>query len=169
MLGERREQLFVVACVRLRLSGVAGRLYAGRAAKGCDTQTGIICQRRHTREAGGMARLGDRVFDESDVRLFRFRNVEFPLRDQFPAERCEDRVEFLEFLGIVRGEDNLHFASAAFCESMSWAMPALARSVNCSSWARVNGSPSAVPCNSTIPPAPVMITFMSVSQSESSG
>ena len=35
--------------------------------------------------------------------------------------------------------------------------------------ARENGVPSAVPCTSTKPPLPVMTTFMSVSQAESSG
>ena len=47
-------------------------------------------------------------------------------------------------------------------------MPRSARPTSASISARVNGAPSAVPCTSTKPPAPVITTFMSVSHAESS-
>ena len=47
-------------------------------------------------------------------------------------------------------------------------MPLSARPSNASSSAFENAAPSAVPCTSMNPPVPVITTFMSVSQLESS-
>ena len=47
-------------------------------------------------------------------------------------------------------------------------MPVSASAIIASNCARENGAPSAVPCTSTKPPAPVITTFMSVSHCESS-
>ena len=79
--------------------------------------------------------------------------------------------DLVTVIGIVgfRHDHRNHSASAAFCAFTSCAIPASARSVSSPIWVRVKGSPSAVPCSSTMPPEPVMTTFMSVSQSESSG
>src|SRR6266480_4850213 len=58
--------------------------------------------------------------------------------------------------------------SAAFCLAMSSAIPCIASASSASICAAEKGSPSAVPWTSTKPPEPVITTFMSVSQSESS-
>src|SRR5581483_6981751 len=44
--------------------------------------------------------------------------------------------------------------SAERCSAISRPIPIAASSIMASSWVRENGTPSAVPCNSTIPPAP---------------
>ena len=59
--------------------------------------------------------------------------------------------------------------SAARWASISWRMPAPARSSSASSSSRRNAWPSAVPCTSTNWPASFITTFMSHSQPESSG
>ena len=67
-----------------------------------------------------------------------------------------------------RGIKNLAHITASFCRSTSFITPFFAsasRLRNCSS---VNGIFSAVPCTSTIRPAPVMTKLASVSASESS-
>ena len=56
--GEVGDQPRVVAFVGLRLSGVARRKDAGRAAQGGDAEPGIVGQGRQAGEPGGMARLG---------------------------------------------------------------------------------------------------------------
>src|SRR6266853_1228723 len=59
-------------------------------------------------------------------------------------------------------------SSAAFCLAMSSAIPRFASASSASICAVEKGSPSAVPWISTKPPDPVITTFMSVSQPESS-
>ena len=63
-----------------------------------------------------------------------FGNAELPLWNEFPAERREDRVEFPEFLSVVRGEDDFHCRShwprAAFWWATSSTIPDSARSSN---------------------------------------
>ena len=44
--------------------------------------------------SAGVARLGEAVLDESDVRLGTVGNVEFGLRHRFEFERCEDARDF---------------------------------------------------------------------------
>src|SRR5882672_7090747 len=63
---------------------------------------------------------------------------------------------------------NQESPSAAFCLAMSSAIPRFASASRASICAVEKGSPSAVPWISTKPPDPVITTFMSVSQPESS-
>ncbi len=58
--------------------------------------------------------------------------------------------------------------NAFFCFAISSRIPRCANCMSASICACENGAPSAVPCTSTNPPAPVMTTFISVSQVESS-
>jgi hypothetical protein len=55
-----------------------------------------------------MAGLGQGILDEGAMRFFGFGNAKLALRNEFPAQRRENRVEFLEFLGVVRSEDEFH-------------------------------------------------------------
>ena len=70
-------------------------------------------------------------------------------------------------IGVGR-KHRLRYAIVAFCRATSRPMPVRASpSIRISS-ASVNGAPSADPCTSTRPPAPVMTKFASVSAVESS-
>src|SRR3569623_1044887 len=116
-----------------------------------------------------MTRLGQAVFNKRDVRLGAFWHAEIGLRRRFDCERFEDARNFAQLARIARGDDQFLHDASAFCwAAVIWPMPAVARSSKASSVARENGVPSAVPCTSTMPPLPVITTFMSVSQSESS-
>src|SRR6266571_6995255 len=70
--------------------------------------------------------------------------------------------------GEIRSPRNQKTPSAAFCLAMSSAIPCIASASSASICAAEKGSSSAVPWTSTKPPEPVITTFMSVSQSESS-
>ncbi len=51
-----------------------------------------------------MARLGQRVFDEGEVRLLRFRHLEFALRLEIEAERRQQLGEFFQLAGVIGGK-----------------------------------------------------------------
>ena len=105
--------------------------------------------------------------------------------DHLDAERRQQAAELAQLAGVAGGEDEagrLDHAGAE-CAALRYlgsapsacslrgdqlAMPCSASASSASISARVNGAPSAVPCTSTKPPAPVITTFMSVSQPESS-
>ena len=94
------------------------------------------------------------------------------LRNNIDAERREQRLDLAQLAGIGRCEHQssgtkAHSARAPCCCAMS-SRCRLASAISASISARENGAPSAVPCTSTKPPAPVITTFMSVSQPESS-
>ena len=105
--GEVGEQLFVIAGVRFRFAGIAGRDHAGGATQGAHAEAGIVGQGRQAAVLRGVAGLGQGVFDKGYVRLFGFGNAELALRDHFDPEWRQQRVEFLDLLGVVRGEDEL--------------------------------------------------------------
>src|SRR3954464_1897090 len=115
-----------------------------------------------------MARLGERILEEGVVRLFRFGNGESRLRHGLDVERLQQLGELADLAGIVRRDDDALHASAERWAWTSSAIPFEARSSSFDISSRVKGWPSAVPCTSTKWPAPVMTTFMSVSQPESS-
>ena len=73
----------VIALVGLRLAGKAGRKDARRASESMRAQAGIIGHRRQAGTSRRMTRLGQRVFDEGDMRFLAFRNVKFLLRDSY--------------------------------------------------------------------------------------
>ena len=149
------------------------RTHAGCAAEHVHTHAGIIRQCRQPGDAAGMACLGQGVFNEGAVRLLGFRNTQRTLRDHFNRQRREDRRDLAQLARIVGSDDEfVHRGpfqpSAARCAAISCVMPLCARSSMACISARLNGAPSAVPCTSMMPPASVITTFMSVSQSESS-
>ena len=53
----------------------------------------------------GVARLGERVLDERDVRLVGFGDAELGLRDDVDAERREQPAEFAQLARVAGGED----------------------------------------------------------------
>ena len=164
------KQLGIVAGVGFGVAGVACRMHPRRAAECANAQAGVVGECRQAAMLRGVAGLGQGVLDEGAVRLFGFGNAEIALRDDFEAERGKERIQLLHLLGVVGGENEFfHAASALSWAATSWRMPSVARSSSTFICSRVNGSPSAVPCTSTMPPAPVITTFMSVSQPESSG
>ena len=119
--AEIGEQLFIVAGVGFRLAGIACRIDAGGAAERGDAQAGIVGQGRQAGQLGGMAGFGQRVFDEGAVRLFRFRNAEIALGDDFETERGEERVQLLHFLGVVGSEDEFLHGLAHDARAVCWA------------------------------------------------
>src|SRR5690606_18813972 len=112
-------------------------------------------------------------------RLLRLADPQARLRQQLHAERREQLAELAQLAEVVGCQHHLRelhpqlqaqsaSPSAARCALTSREMPARASSSSVSTSPRLNGTPSAVPWISTKPPAPVITTFMSVSQPESS-
>jgi hypothetical protein len=52
-----------------------------------------------------MARLGDGILDEGDVRFLRFRHLECRLRQHLEIEGRQQLAEFAQLAGIAGGED----------------------------------------------------------------
>src|SRR5438034_4554533 len=77
------------------------------------------------------------------------------------------RAPLLKRGGEIR-PPNHESPSAAFCLAISSAIPCFASASSTAICAAEKGAPSAVPCTSTKQPEPVITTFMSVSQLESS-
>src|SRR5271154_5644546 len=103
------------------------------------------------------------------MRLPRLRHREVALGRRLDAQGREQRAQLSKFARVVGGDDDpVHVPSAVRCNVISFEIPAVARSISFDSCSRVKGAPSAVPCTSTKWPAPVITTFMSVSQLESS-
>src|SRR6185295_5929561 len=154
--------------------GVVRRRDARRAAERIDAQPRVVGDRRRVGGARRVARLRERVLDEGRMRLVGLGDAELALRDELDRQRREERGELGELGAVVRREDEPHVAlasgaaSAARCIATSSPMPLVASASSASISRRENVAPSAVPCSSTKPPAPVMTTFMSVSQAASS-
>src|SRR5213082_373103 len=88
-----------------------------------------------------------------------------------PSSREEGKADHPAAYGGTPPQErrgNQERPSAAFCLAMSSAIPCIASASSASICAAENGAPSAVPWTSTKPPEPVITTFMSVSQPESS-
>ena len=169
---QQRDELRVVALVGLRLAGKPRRMHAGLAVEGRDADPGVVGQRGKLCVPRGVPRLRERILDERRVRLFGVRHAERALRHDLDPERREQLAELAELARIGRCEDELlhrlQAPSAARCFAISSRMPRSASATRDTISTGVNGAPSAVPCSSTKPPAPVITTFMSVSQAESS-
>src|SRR5690606_36439713 len=162
----------VIALGQAVLRGVVRRVHARQAAESLDAQAGVVGQRGQAALARRVARLGERILDEGAVRLGRLGNAELGLAHEFHAQRREQRLQLGQLARVVGREDQLHAGSAAFsaafCAVTSSPMLFSARPISTSISRRVKAAPSAVPCTSTKWPAPVMTTFMSVSQAASS-
>ncbi len=52
-----------------------------------------------------MPRLGQRIFDKGNVRLFCLRHIEGRLRDYLKIKRRKQLTEFTKFAGVAGGED----------------------------------------------------------------
>jgi len=104
--GEIGDELVVIAPVRARLAGVTRRLHAWRAVKRRDAHARIVGQRGQSSEAARMPRLGQRVLDESRVRLVGFRYSERGLRDDIDVERSQQPAEFAQLAFVGGGEDD---------------------------------------------------------------
>src|SRR5688500_3126663 len=99
------------------------------------------------------------------MRLLGFRDAELRLRHDFLSEQGSDLPQLA---GIIRGKHQLHAPSDFFWCWTSSPMPFAASSSSVSSSAREKSAPSAVPCTSMKLPEPVITTFMSQPQAESS-
>ena len=131
----------------------------------------IVRQRRQPAVHRRVTRLRERVLDEGQVRLLGGLDAKLALRDDGEIELGQQRPELAQLARIRRRENNAtrHASpSTCFWAAMSSETPLRASAIMAAIWASVNGSPSAVPCTSTKPPRPVITTFMSVSQVESS-
>src|SRR5574343_695398 len=155
---------------------VHGALHAGVPAQRVHAQAGVVGDRGQAGAVRGVAGLGQRVLDEGDVGLLGLDHAQAALRHQLQRQLTEERRQLLELLRVVGGQHQAHrahsctggWASASFWACTRSAMPWVARASIASISARLKGTPSAVPWTSTKPPAPVITTFMSVSQAESS-
>src|SRR5687768_14683899 len=171
-LGDHSQQFLVVPGITLFPASFAARVirrvHAGCAAERLDAQARVVGERREAAGAARVSRLRERVLHERRMRLFGFYDAELGLGNQRDAERREQLPDLPEFSGVARRENQLHSSSARFWCCTSSAMPWAASASSASSSLRENVPPSAVPCTSTKPPAPVMTTFMSQPQPESS-
>ena len=144
-------------------------MHAGRAAERGDADARVVGERGQLRVRARVPRLGERVLDERQVRLVGFGDAELGLRDRrsmpsgassrrnsrslpalldartscstacdHAAGRCVTRSQQPQRLLLARDQ----VRDARFAERRSAHRSA----------ARVNGAPSAVPCNSTKPP-----------------
>ena len=99
------QQLFVVATIRFRFSGIARGIYAGRSAQRADTDTRIIGQRRQSAQTADMPRFGERILDEGHVRFLGFGYAELRLGKHLDTERLQQELEFAQLAGIVGSDD----------------------------------------------------------------
>ncbi|MNT15699.1 hypothetical protein D3C72_1507680 [compost metagenome] len=102
-------QQCIVGCVGLFAAvhlGVARRIHPGRAVQRGHAQSGIVGQRRQPGQAAGMARLGQRVLDEGDVRLFGLGHAQFALGHQFDAQGREQGGKLAQLAGVVGRQDD---------------------------------------------------------------
>src|SRR5262249_49266813 len=145
-------------------------VYAGRAVERVDADAGIVRQRRKPRERTRVPCLDERILDERRVGLVDLGHAELRLGNHLDAERLEEPPELAKLARVAGGrrEPLDHDSSALRCARNSSPMPECASPSRVSNSPRVNGAPSAVPCNSTKPPRPVMTMFMSVAQAASS-
>src|SRR3990167_5691646 len=165
------------------LGGVVGCVHARQTTKGVDAQAGVVGQRGQAGVLRRIACLGQRVFHKGAVGLGRLGHAQVALAHQGAAQRAKHGLQFDQLALVVGCENDLHeYASSAYeycassyyfdsescCKAISSPMPCSASPSSWSISARVNATPSAVPCTSTKCPAPVITTFMSVSQAESS-
>ena len=77
-------------------------MHAGCAAERRDADARVVRQRGHLRDRARVPRLGQRVLDERCVRLVRFRDREFRLRDHIEAAKAQQAAEFAQ-LALVAG------------------------------------------------------------------
>ena len=141
--------------------GPARRVDAGRAAQAIHTQPAVVGNCRQAAQCGRRERLQPGVADEGRFRLVRFRQTQFAGRYHVQPMRVQQFGQFHHLAGIMRGQhqpapiklaQQLPHRPTAF----SWAantslQPMRARRSRRSRASSSNGSPSAVPCTSTIP------------------
>src|SRR6185369_12907517 len=165
-----REKFSIVSFIGFRFASVTRRMNPRSSAERVHAKARVVGERGQPRREGGMTRLGEGVLEKGLVGFLGFGDAEFRLRDDARAEGLEELLDLRLLARIARGKnDALHKPSARRCCATSSAMPRPAMASSWSSSARAKGSPSAVPCTSTKRPAPVITTFMSVWQAESSG
>ena len=82
-----------------------------------DANSRVIGKRRKPRAAAGVARFGERVLDETAMRLLGIGHTEIRLRDDFHSERREERLDFTQLAGIRRGKDEFFHAAILTCET----------------------------------------------------
>ena len=87
------------------------RVYARLSIERSRANTRVVCEGRQPRTAARVARLGERVLDESAVRLLGIGYSEARLRNDLQAERREQRLELAELPGIGGGEHEFFHAS----------------------------------------------------------
>ncbi|KAG0938569.1 hypothetical protein G6F31_015430 [Rhizopus arrhizus] len=81
--------------------GVAGRIDPGRTSHGRHAQAGSVSQGGQPGQAAGMARLGQGVFDEGDVRLFGLGHAQLALGHQFDAQGSEQGGKLAQLASII--------------------------------------------------------------------
>src|SRR5215831_4493176 len=182
---QQGDQLLVVAQIlglaprrrpRLRRAGEPRRMHARPSVQRANADARVVRERGQAGAPARVTRLGEGVLDERSVGLLGLRDFQGRLRDDLDPERTEQGLELAQLAWIGRREDQLLHrrapawvsASAAFCLATSSAMPRWASAISACISPAEKGAPSAVPCTSTKPPEPVITTFMSVSQWESS-
>mgnify|MGYP001261245699 CR=1 FL=1 len=94
-------------------AGVAGRVDAGCAAQGVDRESGVVGQRRQARDAGGVTRLDQGVFDEGQAGFLGFDIGEVALRADGDAV-TQHGLEFSELALVVAGEHQLTEGQGSF-------------------------------------------------------
>src|SRR6185312_4183029 len=122
-------------------------------------------------------RLDGGVALERRAGLGRRRQAEVGHRHDLDAERRQHGADLFGLAAVVRGDDQLRrgeaarhqlFPIASRCSRVSSVTPFLASSMSSMNCGSLNGSFSAVPCTSTMPPLPVSTKLASASALESS-
>jgi hypothetical protein len=164
-----REQLGVVAGIRLRVAGIAGREHAGRAVQGFDAQAGVVGQRRQAAVGGGVAGLGQRVFDEGAVRLLGFRNAQLALGMTSKPSGASSAFSSFIFLALFEARTSFFMRRGRFLGGDQLADAQGGQVHQHVHLLAGEGFAFGRALDFDDAALPVMTTFMSVSQLESSG
>ena len=150
----------------------------GAATECTDAKPGIVGQRRQARRICGSQRLDPGIALEAVLGLVRLGQTQRPGRDHLDPERRQQFENLAQLALVVAGQDQPgansdgarhHAASiASRCIANSRSVPTRARRINSKNCASLNGSFSAVPWISTMPPPSVRTKLASASASLSS-
>src|SRR3990170_4235297 len=157
----------VVLLVGRLLARVPGGPYARSASQRLHRQAGIVRDAQDIAFLRVMERLDPRVLREGFPLFARFRYVRHvgqrQDRDVLLQTQPEQHLDLVDLPPVPGCDQQFHrppFIHSFWTRRIRLPARSAASSIR-SSWSRVNGSPSAVPCTSIRFPLPVMTTFMS--------
>src|SRR5580700_10318735 len=141
------EQFLEIRAIACALARIARRMHAGASPECIHLDAGIICERRQSGCAGGVARLDERILEERSTAFDDCIDAQRGLRQHLILKRSQQRAELAQLADVCARENESSHApySACDCRANSRPMPAAARSSSASSSWRRKACPSAVP------------------------